>query len=69
MTSWRNVIFAGCLASFFNSLSNAYFMGTYLGAGELFELIFRFIIGDILGLLISMFVLMILFRYARYFEK
>ena len=44
-------------------------MGTSLGAGELFELIFRFIIGDILGLLISMFVLMILFRYARYFEK
>ncbi|MDB2390744.1 hypothetical protein N9X12_05950 [Alphaproteobacteria bacterium] len=66
MTSWRNVIFAGCLASFFNSLGNAYFMGAYIGANELFEIIFRFITGDILGLLISMFVLMILFRYDKH---
>lgn len=65
MTSWRNVIFAGCLASFFNSLCGAYLKGASLSAGELFELIFRFIIGDILGLFISMFVLMLLFRYAK----
>ena len=69
MTSWRNVIFAGCLASFFNSLSSTYFRSTNLNEGELFDIIFRYIVGDILGLLISMFVLMILFRYARYFEK
>ena len=69
MTSWRNVIFAGCLASFFNSLSSTYFRSTNLNEGELFDIIFRYIVGDILGLLISMFVLMILFRYAKFFEK
>ena len=69
MTSWRNVIFAGCLASFFNSLGNAYFMGFFLSTRELSEIIFRFIIGDILGLLISMFVLIILFSYGRFFEN
>ena len=39
MTSWRNVIFAGCLASFFNSLSSTYFRSTNLNEGELFDII------------------------------
>ena len=69
MSSWRNVLFAGFLASFFNSLGGVYFIEAIPDTDALFELIFRFIIGDVLGLLVSMFVLMILFRYYRYFEN
>jgi hypothetical protein len=69
MSSWRNVLFAGFLASFFNSLGGVYFIEAIPDTDALFELIFRFIIGDVLGLLFSMFVLMILFRYYRYFEN
>jgi hypothetical protein len=69
MSSWRNVLFAGFLASFFNSLGGVYFIEAIPDTDALFELIYRFIIGDVLGLLVSMFVLMILFRYYRYFEN
>ena len=69
MSSWRNVLFAGFLASLFNALSSIYFRQVVINKEELFELIFRFVIGDVLGLLVSMFVLMILFRYYRYFEN
>ncbi|MGB2319719.1 MAG: hypothetical protein ACPH74_06430 [Candidatus Puniceispirillum sp.] len=69
MSSWRNVLFAGFLASLFNALSSVYFKEVVLNNEELFELIFRFIIGDVLGLLVSMFVLMIVFRYYRHFKN
>lgn len=69
MLSWRNVLFAGFLASLFNALSSVYFTEVILNNEELLELIFRFIIGDVLGLLVSMFVLMILFRYYRHFTN
>ena len=66
MLSWRNVLFAGFLASLFNALSSVYFTEVILNNEELLELIFRFIIGDVLGLLVSMFVLMLSFRYYRH---
>ena len=69
MSSWRNVLFAGFLASFFNSLCSVYFIEAIPDTDTLFELIFRFIFGDVLGLLVSMFVLMLLFRYYRYFKN
>ena len=69
MSSWRNVLFAGFLASLFNALSSVYFKEVILNNEELFELIFRFIIGDVLGLLVSMFVLMLLFRYYRNYKN
>jgi hypothetical protein len=69
ISSWRNVLFAGFLASLFNALSSVYFREVVLNNEELFELIFRFIIGDVLGLLVSMFVLMLLFRYYRHYEN
>jgi len=69
MSSWRNVLFAGFLASIFNSLGSVYFTNVIPETDKLIELIFRFIIGDVLGLLVSMFVLMIVFRYYRHFEN
>jgi hypothetical protein len=69
MSSWRNVLFAGFLASLFNALSSVCVIEIILNNEALLELIFRFVIGDVLGLLVSMFVLMILFRYYRYFEN
>ena len=69
MSSWRNVLFAGFLASIFNSLASAFFTEAIPEVNKLFELIVRFIIGDVLGLLVSMFVLMTIFRYHYVLQK
>lgn len=69
MKSWRNVLFAGFLASFINLLSGIYFTDDSLNIGRIVELSLIYIIGDTLGLIVSMFVLIILFRYGRYFEN
>ena len=69
MSSWRNVLFAGFLASIFNSLASAFFTEVIPEVNKLFELIVRFIIGDVLGLLVSMFVLMTIFRYHYVLQK
>ena len=69
MSSWRNVLFSGCIASFINSLISINFTVAKLQETEIVEVIFRYIIGDFFGLLVSMFVLMIVFRYSKYSEK
>ena len=69
MSSWRNVLFAGCIASFINSLCGINFIVYKLQETEIVEVIFRYIIGDFFGLLVSMFVLMIVFRYYRFLKK
>lgn len=69
MKSWRNVLFAGFLASFISSFGGIYFIDARLDFGKVVELSFRYITGDTLGLIVSMFVLMILFRYGRYLEN
>lgn len=69
MKSWCNVLFAGFLASFISSFGSLYFIDARLDFGKVVELSFRNITGDTLGLIVSMFVLMILFRYGRYFEN
>ncbi|WP_438996144.1 hypothetical protein [Candidatus Puniceispirillum sp.] len=69
MKSWRNILFAGFLASFISTFGGIYFIDARLDFGKVVELSFRYITGDTLGLIVSMFVLMILFRYGRYFEN
>jgi len=63
--NWRSLVFAGCLASFFNSIGGTYLKSEGLSVPEVFELLLRYLIGDIGGLLFCMFVLMLILRYHR----
>ena len=63
--SWRSLVFAGCLASFFNSIGGTYLKSEGLTVPEVFELLIRYFVGDIGGLLFCMFVLMLILRYNR----
>ena len=64
--NWRSLVFAGCLASFFNSVGGTYLKREGLMPAEIFELLSRYLIGDIGGLLFCLFVLMLLLRYCRF---
>ena len=63
--NWRSLVFAGCLASFFNSVGGTYLKREGLSAPEIFELLSRYLIGDIGGLLFCLIVLMLILRYFR----
>ena len=63
--NWRSLVFAGCLASFFNSVGGTYLKREGLSAPEIFELLGRYLIGDIGGLLFCLIVLMLILRYFR----
>ncbi len=63
--NWRSLVFAGCLASFFNSVGGTYLKREGLSAPEIFELLSRYLIGDIGGLLFCLIVLMLILRYIR----
>ena len=63
--NWRSLVFAGCLASFFNSVGGTYLKREGLSVPEIFELLSRYLIGDIGGLLFCLIVLMLILRYIR----
>ena len=63
--NWRSLVFAGCLASFFNSVGGTYLKSKGLVPAEIFELLGRYLIGDIGGLLFCLIVLMLILRYRR----
>ena len=63
--NWRSLVFAGCLASFFNSVGGTYLKREGLASAEIFELLSRYLIGDIGGLLFCLIVLMLILRYLR----
>ena len=63
--NWRSLVFAGCLASFFNSVGGTYLKSKGLAPAEIFEVLGRYLIGDIGGLLFCLIVLMLILRYHR----
>ena len=66
--NWRSLVFAGCLASFFNSVGGTYLKRGDLAPAQVFELLSRYLIGDIGGLLFCLIVLMLILRYRRLME-
>lgn len=52
--SWRNLIFAGAVASVFNSFFGLYFISGSFPMDDVFDIIARRIIGDIMGLIVCM---------------
>ena len=63
--NWRSLVFAGCVASLFNSVGGTYLKSKGLAPVEIIELLGRYLIGDIGGLLFCMIVLMLILRYFR----
>ena len=63
--SWRLLVLAGCLASFINSLGGTLLKSEGLEPSEILELLTRYLIGDIGGLLFCLVVLMLVLRYDR----
>ena len=63
--NWRLLVFAGCLASFINCLGSTFLKSEGLAPVEILELLTRYLIGDIGGLLVCLVVLMLALRYDR----
>ena len=63
--SWRLLVLAGCLASFINCLGGTLLKSEGLETPEILELLTRYLIGDIGGLLFCLVVLMLVLRYGR----
>ena len=63
--SWRTVLFGGVFASIINSLGSSWLKSGFFAPSELMEVITRFILGDVLGLLFGMLIIMLIFRQLR----
>ena len=65
LISWRTVLFGGVLASIINSLGSSWLKSGFFEPSELMEVIFRFILGDTLGLLFGLLIIMLMSRRYR----
>ena len=65
IVSWRTILFGGVLASIINSLGSTWLKSGYFAPSELMEVMTRFILGDTLGLLFGMLIIMLIFRQLR----
>ena len=65
IVSWRTILFGGVLASIINSLGSTWLKSGFFAPSELMEVIIRFVLGDTLGLLFGMLIIMLIFRQLR----
>ena len=65
IVSWRTVMFGGVLASIINSLGSTWLKSGYFDAALIIEVITRFILGDVMGLIAGMLAIMFVARYMR----
>ena len=65
IVSWRTVLFGGVLASIINSLGSTWLKSGYFDPELILEVITRFVLGDVMGLLIGMLTVMSVARYLR----
>ena len=65
VVSWRTVMFGGVLASIINSLGSTWLKSGYFDAALILEVIARFVLGDVMGLLAGMLTIMLVTRYLR----
>jgi len=65
IVSWRTVMFGGVLASIINSLGSTWLKSGYFDAALIIEVITRFILGDVMGLIAGMLAIISVARYMR----
>ena len=63
--SWRTVLFGGILASVINSIGSTWLRSPYIDPVALLEVISRFILGDSLGLLLGLILIMLISKFIR----
>ena len=61
--NWGVVFLPGFLASVFNSTNGPLIKTSMMPRGDVFVIIFRYLIGDTVGLVFGMIVLLLLFRF------
>jgi hypothetical protein len=65
IVSWRTILFGGVLASIINSLGSTWLKSGYFDAALILEVITRFILGDVMGLIVGMLTIMFVARCMR----
>ena len=65
IVSWRTVLFGGVLASIINSLGSTWLKSGYFDGTPILEVITRFILGDVMGLIVGMLTITVVARYKR----
>lgn len=67
--SWRTLVFAGLLSSIINSFFSTLFLEGRFPIEDTFNVLTRFIIGDVMGLVVVLFVLVGLLKVFRRFAS
>ena len=65
--SWRTLVFAGLLSSIVNSFFSTLFLEGQFPIEDTFDVLTRFVIGDVMGLVIILLLLLSLLRAFRRF--
>ena len=65
IVSWRTVLFGGVLASIINSLGSTWLKSGFFDPALIIEVITRFVLGDIMGLVAGILIIMLVTRYMR----
>ena len=65
--SWRTIVFAGLLSSIVNSFFSTLFLEGQVPIEDIFDVLTRFIIGDVMGLVIILLLLVSLLKAFRRF--
>jgi hypothetical protein len=65
LPNWRGVVFAGILASVFNSITVVLIKSSMWLTGDVYDIIRRYLIGGTLGLVFGMVVFPLLFQFFK----
>jgi hypothetical protein len=65
ISHWRSLVLLGFISSIFNTAGNMLALGDAMSSELHLEVIFTFIIGDTLGTLVCLLILMLGFRLRR----
>ncbi len=63
--SWRTLVFAGLLSSILNSFFSTFFMEGRFPLEDTFDILTRFIVGDVMGLVVVLLVLVVILKLVR----
>jgi len=67
--SWRTLVFAGLLSSIINSFFSTLFLEGRFPIEDTFDVLTRFIIGDVMGLVVALLILVGLLKAVRRFAS
>ncbi len=67
--NWKLLILAGVVASVINSVGQRLVLGARFPSGDAFRVMAVYALGDLVGLVVTMVVLMMIFRWIRTAER